>query len=165
MDKKSKDYNWWDDPANAEEVKRISWWEHEENKTTIPLPVSITNGDGYWVVANNSETTKLLGENLHATSQGKTKEEAIRKFFLIMKLSHDYEVECANNYQRWVPFRKGNWSMNGGRWFVVYGMRFYFRYGKNMKGGWYIPFTKLNISFHSEWATYRRWKQTTLKRR
>ena len=52
----------------------------------------------------------------------------------------------------------GNWKHTGGGWFVIFGLHFYFRYGKGMKGGKYIPFTKLNISFHSEWAMYKKWK-------
>lgn len=153
-----KTYNWWTDPANAEVVKRISWWEHPENKTTIQLPVSIIEKDGAWSIATNINTRNLIGDLGNGTFSSKSKEDAIEKFWKIMKMSHDYETECRLKYQRWVPFRHGDWSI-GGRWFVIFGINFYFRLGNNMKGGWYIPFTKLNIMVHSEWAVYKRWKK------
>lgn len=145
-------YNWWDDPKNAEEVSRISWWEHPENKTTVELPVSIVQDENYWCIGTNKETKQLIGDSLSSISaSGDTKEEAIANFFSLLKASHSYEEMCRLKYQRWVPLRTGNWKHTGGRWFVVFGIHVYFRYGKGMKGGLYIPFTKLNVSVHNEW--------------
>lgn len=141
-------YNWWTDPKNAEQVKKISWWEHEENKTTIELPVSIVEDNGHWIIGGNAETEKLIGPGLSHTASGHTKEEAISKFFLMMKISNEFESERARKYEKWVPFITGDWKQRGGRWFQVFGVHVYFRYGKGMKGGRYIPFTKLNISIH-----------------
>jgi hypothetical protein len=156
-----KDYNWWDDPVNTEEVKRISWWEHPENKTIIELPVSIIQEGEHWTIGTNKETEKLIGESLSSiTSQGKSKEEVVSNFFLIMKMIHSFEEEGRRKYQRWVPFRKGDWKHIGGKWFVIFGIHFYFRTRRGMKGGWYIPFTNLNISVHSEWTSYNRWKKS-----
>lgn len=153
-----ENYNWWTDPKNAEEVKRISWWQHPENKTTIELPVSIVEDNGHWIITGNEETEKLIGKSLCQVASGDSKEEAIKMFFLLLRMAHNYEEDCSRKYQRWVPFRKGDWKHKGGRWFVVFGIHVYFRYGRNMKGGWYFPFTKLNVSVHNEWNTYKRWK-------
>lgn len=152
-------YNWWTDPKNKEEVERLSWWARPENQGTVELPVAITQSDNYWIIATNEKTEAVIGDKLSAVSQGKTKEEAIKKFFTILRIQHDYSEECRMNYQRFVPFRKGDWKHTGGKWFVVFGYHFYFRTGNGMKGGWYVPFTKLNISIHSEWKAFRRWKQ------
>ena len=54
-------------------------------------------------------------------------------------------------YECMVPFIKGQWKHPGGRWIIIFGLQFYFRYGKNMRHGWYIPGTKLNIIFHNLW--------------
>lgn len=158
----NKKYNWWDDPKNAEEVQRISWWEYTENKTTIELPVSIVENGGYWTITGNKETEKLIGSGLSVCASGESKDEAIRSFFILMKVAHSYEEECRLKYQCWVPFRKGDWGHTGGTWFVVFGIHFYLRYGKGMKGGKYILFTKLNISIHSEWTTYKNFKNKNL---
>ena len=151
-------YNWWDDPKNEEEIKRISWWEHPISKKFFDFPISAVESDGYWVVACNSDTEKLIGNGLSVSAQGKTKEEALKKMFMMIALTHDYSEECRLNYQRWVPFRKGDWKHSGGTWFIIFGIQFYFRHGNGMKGGVYIPFTKLNISISNDWITYRNWK-------
>ena len=57
-----RNYNWWTDPANAEEVKRLSWWEHPENKTFLQIPISIIEKDGYCVIAPNKDTEKMCGD-------------------------------------------------------------------------------------------------------
>lgn len=157
---KKNSYNWWEDPKNKEQVERISWWEHPENKTFVELPVAIVQDGNYWCIGTNKETEKLLGKDLSSVSaSGDTKEEAITNFFSLLKASHSFEKMCRLKYQRWVPFRKGNWKHTGGTWFVVFGIHVYFRYGKGMKGGWYVPFTKLNISVHNEWklSTREEW--------
>jgi len=151
-------YSWWEDPKNKEEVERISWWNHPENKEDYMLPISVINSDGVWVATCNDETKLVLGDRLHGCAQGDTKADAIEKMFQLIRFSHEFSERQVMRYQRWVPFRKGNWKHTGGGWFVIFGLHFYFRYGKGMKGGKYIPFTKLNISFHSEWAMYKKWK-------
>ncbi len=157
-------YNWWDDPKNKEEIERISWWDHEQNKEIASLPIAIIQSqegkegiDGVWIASTNTETEKFLGNGLTGCAQGKTKEEAIKKLFYIIKITHKYSEECRLNYQRWVPFRKGDWSQRGGRWIVIFGIHIYFRWGKQNKHGWFIPFTPLNIIINSEWVTYKNW--------
>jgi len=159
-----KDYNWWEDPKNKEQVERISWWNHEENKDTYPFPISVVKSDEVWVATCNDETKKLLGDRLHGCAQGKTKEEAIQQMFLMIKIAHEFSEECRLKYERWVPFRKGDWKHTGGKWFVIFGIHVYFRYGNGMKGGWYFPLTKLNISVSSKWSIYRKFKNERRKK-
>lgn len=157
--KKKDIYNWWEDPKNEKEINRISWWNHPENQTTIELPIAIIHDGDYWVASTNTkDKEKYLGDRLHACSQGKTREEAIDQLFKMIRVTHWFAENAHFEYQRWVPFRKGHWSSIGGIWFAIFGFHVYFRYGKNMKGGWFFPLTKLNISFSSDWSAYRRWK-------
>lgn len=159
MEGRKNEYNWWTDPANEGLIKKFSWWDHEQNKTFIQIPVSIVEDDGYWVIAPNSDTEKLLGENsLPFSAQGDSREDAINKFFKLFKIVMEHDRYEVMKYERWVPFRRGPWG-KGGKWFVIYGLSFSFRYGKGMKGGWYVPFTKLNISFHNEWRQFNRFKK------
>ena len=62
---KNKEYNWWTDPKNKEEIEKRSWWNWPENKETFPLPISVNNHDGIWVATFNNETEKILGEEIH----------------------------------------------------------------------------------------------------
>lgn len=153
----AQENNWWTDPKNKEEVEKLSWWNHEKNKTTFELPISVINEGEHWVATLNDDTKKYLG-NMNACAQGKSKEEALNKMFIMIQMAYNYNDECRLNYQRWVPLMVGPWSI-GGKWFSIFGFTFSFRVGKNMKGGMYIPFTKLNISISSQWAVYKRWKQ------
>lgn len=151
-------YNWWKDPANKERVEKLSWWNHPENQTMVEIPVAIIQDGKYWIVSSNDETKKFLG-NLGAVAQGDTKDEALRHFFTILQMDYDHNVEERMKFSRWVPLKIGPWKSIGGKWFSVFGIHVSFRYGDGMKGGWYVPFTKLNISMHSEWAVYRNCKR------
>lgn len=141
------------------EKENYNWWDNPKYKEKASIPISLIESDGVWVAASNSETETILGDRLTGCAQGKTKEEAIKKFLEIIKLSHEFSEEHRLNYQRFVPFRKGDWNHTGGHWFVVFGIHVYFRYGKGMRGGRYIPFTKLNVMISSEWALYRNFKK------
>lgn len=158
-----KNYNWWGDPKNKKEVERISWWNHPENKEDYMLPISVIESDGVWVATCNDETELVLGKRLHGCAQGDTKSDAIEKMFEIIRFSHEYSERQVMKYQRWVPFRSGKWEGIGTHWLVIFGLHFYFRSGKNMKGGWYIPLTNFNISFHNEWLSYRKNKLSKWK--
>lgn len=155
---KKQEYNWWTDPKNKEEVDRISWWNHAENNDIAEIPISVKESDGVWVATFNDETRKWLGQGASSVAQGKTKKVAIAKLFAMYHMGLSYNEECVLSYQRFVPLRIGPWT-KGGKWFAVFGIHFNFRYGKGMKGGWYIPFTKQNISSHSDWSIYRRFKK------
>src|SRR5688572_21733323 len=139
----NKEYNWWTDPQNADQVKKASWWNHEENKTFIEFPIALVQDGKHWVASTRrDERHDFLGKQT-AVSQGETKEEAIKQLFFILRLRYDYCDEARLNYQRWVPFRKGPWGKTGGNWFSIFGFHVYFRYGKQNKGGYFIPFTWL----------------------
>ena len=156
---KNKEYNWWTDPKNKEEIEKRSWWNWPENKETFPLPISVNNHDGIWVATFNNETEKILGEEIHGVAQGETKEEAIERMFQLVRIAVHYTNDRMRSYQRWVPLRVGPWKSFGGRWISVFGIHIMFRYSKNAKGGWFIPLKKLNISIHNEWKSYRRYKK------
>lgn len=147
----STEINWWTDPKNAKEVKNISWWDHDQNKTTTPFPISIIQDGDQWTACSNGDTDKLIGEKLNCVASGDSKEDAILQLFMMIRITHEYSEKSRLRSEPWVPFRKGDWKQRGGRWFTIFGINFYFRYGKGMKGGKYIPFTKQNISIHSQW--------------
>lgn len=149
-------YNWWKDPKNKEEVEKLSWWNHDENIEIINFPIAVIKEGEYWTASTNNLTSKLLGDKLTGCASAKTKEEAIQRMFNIVRITHEYSEECRLSYQRWVPFRNGPWGQIGGNWIIIFGILIYFRYGKKMKGGWYLPLTKLNISITNEW----RYKKT-----
>lgn len=158
---KTDNDNWWTDPKNKEEVERISWWDHPENQHEAKLPISLVETDrGAWIASTNSKTEALLGKLLTGVAQGNTKEEAINHLLRNLKFISEFDRDRSLRYARWVPFRRGPWWSIGGTWFVIFGIHVYFRYGKKMKYGWYVPMTKLNISIHSEWATYRNYKRS-----
>lgn len=157
-----KNYNWWTDPKNAEEAYKYLWWEHPENKETYSFPISAIQDGKYWVVASNSETEKLIGD-IGNSAQSETKDDAIKRYFEIIKWHHEFLKEESMSFKRWVPFRKGQWGKIGGNWFSVFGLHIYFRYGKQNKGGWFVPFTYLNISINNDWRLYRRYKQQKKK--
>jgi len=154
-----KEDNWWKDPKNKEEVERISWWDHEENKATVPFPIAIVKSGSGYVASTGTASERLLGDGFTGVAQGETREEAIKKLFDMIKWKYEYINDCRLNYQRWVPFIRGPWGKTGGNWFSFFGLHFHFRYGKQNKGGWFVPLTKLNISFSSNWVVYKRYKK------
>ena len=152
-------YNWWTDPKNKEAVEKASWWNKPENQSSVELPISITNEGGMWVVCTNDKTKELFGDYFHGLGQGETKDDAIKSMFIGMKSLAEFLHEERLSSARFVPFTKGDWKYIGGRWFTIFGIHFSFRKGDGNKGGWYIPFTKLNISIISYWKTYRDYKR------
>lgn len=138
--------------------ENYSWWEDSQNKEVFELPISVVKNGDWWVAACNEDTKKLLGDRLHGVSQGRTKQEAIEGVFESIRIIHDYSEDCMLNYQRFVPFRKGSWNRRGGEWFAFFGIHVYLRYGSNMQGGFYIPFTKLNVLITNEWTAYKAFK-------
>lgn len=146
------------DSDDKEKVKYISWWEDPKNKDFFNLPIAVIKDEDYWVASTNTATEKFLSNYLIGCAKGKTKEEAINKMFNGIKRSYEYSEECRLNYQRWVPFRKGDWSHVAGKWFVIFGMQFSFRWNKGIRGGKYIPFTNINIWVTNQWTLYNDWK-------
>lgn len=158
-----KKYNWWNDPKNEEEIKRISWWDHDENKTQMSIPISVIEKDGHWTVAANKDTKKIIGNVFDGVvaSSSESREDAIERFLKISSMKEEFQEDCMREYQRWVPVRVGDWNNRGGKWISIFGFHVYFRYGKGMKGGFYIPFSILNVSFSSDWSSHRNYKNKT----
>ena len=121
------------------------------NKQTFELkiPVDMYIDDNKVILLSNDESKAFIPINI--TCQGKDIEQATNFFWTIVKYRIEHEEERSNELNRWKPFQKGDWSQTGGRWIIIFGLQFYFRKGKNMKGGRYIPFTNLNISFFNYW--------------
>lgn len=120
----------------------------------INIPVNVINTkNGNTLVTTTKESEKLLGNSIY--SQGKTYEEAEKGFWEMLKYVNDYHLTRSNELNKWKWFQKGDWSKTGGSWFTILGINVYFRYGKNMKGGWYIPFTKMNILIHNHWRKHK----------
>lgn len=126
----------------------------EEIKTHISLPVKhyISRGEHY--ITPNKEYT-----NMGFCATGKTFEEAEKDFLKYMKFSNVYNMDEISMLNKRAIFVGGDWSRMGGRWFQILGFHFYFRYGKNMHGGWYIPFTKLNIRINNLWLKNKEKKE------
>lgn len=131
------------------------WWEKPSNKTVVDFPISVIPGDKNYVATFNDQTKELLKHDVHGVAQGKTREDAINNLFFIHGHTIEYYKECMLNYERFVPIMVGKWLTIGGTWISIFGITIYFRIGKNMKGGMYIPFTPLNISIRNKWITYR----------
>ena len=123
-----------------------------ENKLELTLPVTyhleFVDDKEYHIITSNDETRKLL--NIPIVVQADSKEEAIRKFWVIVNIHLDYMAKRSHQADKWEPLRIGPWKKYG-KWFTLFGHTFSFRYGKQNKGGWFVPFTKLNISYSNKW--------------
>jgi hypothetical protein len=91
-------------------------------------------------------------------AEGNTLEEAETHFWNWFEYCSDFDKLDLIKYNRFA-FEKGDWSRIGGSWITIFGLNFYFRYGEGMKGGKYIPFTKLNVSFINLWDEYKKKKK------
>jgi hypothetical protein len=131
----------------SDKNKWIGWgYKPEPIKLTIDA-ILIRDVDGFFITSND-EGEKIFG---NAYGQGKTIEEAEKEFWNMVKFINDYNEERSREFDKWGLFQKGDWKHIGGTWFTLLGINVYFRTGKGMKGGWYVPFTKLNISIHNHW--------------
>lgn len=136
---------WW--------IEKITWvmMEHKMDKEIIKLniDVELVREDEYFILATTDKSKELLGEFICV--QGKSQQEVETEFWEMLKFINDYNKERSDELNKWKPFQKGDWSHIGGTWFTIYGFHMYFRKGKGMIGGWYVPFTDLNISVHNFW--------------
>jgi hypothetical protein len=127
----------------------------DEQKTFIEIPVNyVIDQDGICLFGTE-ETDNILGTKIGIVVQESTLQEAKDMYLSILKYHLTYLEERSKKLDNWMLFQKGDWSHIGGKWFTIYGFHFYFRYGKGMKHGWYIPFTKLNISITNCWKVKR----------
>lgn len=124
-----------------------------EQTLELTLPVEYIvdefNGKEYHIIVSSDETKKFL--DIPIVVQANSKEEAIKQFWMTANIHLDYLEERGYQADKWEPLRIGPWKKYGGRWVSIFGQFFSFRYGKKNKGGWFVPFTKLNISYHNQW--------------
>lgn len=119
----------------------------QDKKTHINLPIKhLIDKNGCHYIMPLKEYT-----NMGFCAKGDTFEDAEKSFIKYMEFANNYNIEELNNLNKRVIFLSGDWRRIGGTWFQILGFHFYFRYGKNMRGGWYIPFTKLNIRINNLW--------------
>lgn len=131
-------------------------YKEVEERTTIEIPIGYVQGeyeDGkkYVVAFNTKETNDIIGNKIGLVVQGDSLDDAKIQMLQSIKCHIDWIEKRSHQLDLWKPFQKGNWKHIGGTWFTTFGINVYFRYGENMKGGWYIPFTKLNISVRNHW--------------
>lgn len=136
----------------------LNWANNPKHKDTFPFPISTIYDGKWWVATVNEDTEKLIGDEIGACALGETEEDAIRKMFMLIRYQFEHHKEEALRYERWVPIIVGSWGRIGGTWISIFGIKFYFRYGSGMRGGVYVPLTKLNISTQSAWKAYKNWK-------
>lgn len=132
-------------------ITSLEWWNDSKYKMTIPLSISIIQDEYGFTASFNSETKLYLGYHLDFCSFAETENEAIYQLFEQFRFHVHYLTNCELKYQRNTLFIKGDWSKVGGSWFTIFGIGLYFRYGKGMKGGVYIPLTKMNVSLINKW--------------
>lgn len=120
-----------------------------KEKIKLSIEVELIREDEWFIIHSTNEFEEILGQ--HAYSQDKSLEEAEKSFWNMIKFTNKFHEQRSKELDKYKFFQKGNWSHIGGTWFTVLGINIYFRYGSNMKYGWYIPFTKLNISVNNAW--------------
>lgn len=129
----------------------MSEWQNIE----ISFPVNYIFDEGHHLIANSDETDNIIGQ-VNTCVQGDSFEDAKKVYFEILKSNIEYLEERSRQLDLWKPFQKGDWKQIGGTWFTTFGINVYFRYGKGMKYGRYIPFTKLNISISNYWRRIKK---------
>lgn len=123
-----------------------------KKKHKIGIEVELFEDDGKFVICPVDNCPIFQG----IVSQGHTLEAAEKKFIQLAGYMQEYYIERSNDLDRWKPFNKGNWSRRGGTWFTVFGVGLYFRFGQGMKGGFYVPLTKMNITFTNHWKAIKK---------
>jgi hypothetical protein len=123
-------------------------WGYKTEPIKISVNAELVIDGDHFLITTTDESEKIFG---NAYGQGKTIEEAEKEFWKMVKFINDYNEERSRELDKWKLFQKGDWKHIGGTWFTVLGINVYFRRGLGMKGGWYVPFTKLNISMHNHW--------------
>ena len=105
-------------------------------------------------VVISTDKKNLLGS---IVVHGKSYKEAENNFWEMAAFIHKHHEQRSLELNRWKWFQKGDWGKPGGNWFIVFGINVYFRYGNtplnriSIRGGWFIPFTNLNIMINNYW--------------
>lgn len=121
------------------------------NTDKIEIPIGYEQDGDIVVLFNTSDTDKLIGANIGIVVQGDSVAEAKRQYLLTLSGHIQWLEKRSRELEKWKPFQKGDWKHIGGKWFTIFGINVYFRTGKGMKGGWYVPFTKLNVKIFNHW--------------
>lgn len=116
---------------------------------SVPLEVEIITSEEGVCISTTDKSYDIIG--FHIVVQENTLEAATEHFWKSAKIASSYHQKRSKELNKWKPFQKGEWKSTAGSWFIVYGFKFYFRYGADMKGGWYIPLTKMNITITNLW--------------
>lgn len=127
----------------------------EQGTINVEIPVGYERyelEDGEHHLLFTIEPTEEVIGRVGIVVEGDTLQQAKEEFLKTLKVHLRWEGERSRELDKWKPFQKGNWKHIGGTWFNIFGLNFYFRKGKNMKGGFYIPLTNLNIMFTNHWA-------------
>lgn len=135
----------------------------DKEHITLHIPALLIREENCFVVVATDEGEAMLGQP--AYSQGSTREEAEKEFWAMLRIMNEFHEERSRELDCWKPFQKGNWGHIGGTWFTIYGFHFYFRRGRGMQGGWYVPGTKLNISISNYWKHRKIKKDATTQDR
>lgn len=137
-------------------IKKVKIEDHFDKygikyeKDFLKIPVLILREKDQSVsIVSYSETDRMLPNS--PSGHGKSLEEATLNFWLSHNIQQEYIENMAKKAYKWVPIRIVPWKQIGGQWLSIYGFRFYFRYGKGMRGGRYVPFTLFNITFSNYW--------------
>ena len=120
-------------------------WEN----ITLELPVEYIKDEKFHIIKTNKKSEDIFEQFFIV--QGDSFEEAEREFWQMVKFNSNFHKVRSGELNKWKLFQKGPWGQIGGNWFTILGINIFFRYGKNMKGGWYVPLTKFNISVHNYW--------------
>lgn len=115
----------------------------------IPITLIKINGSDEVLLSFSDKKEYFINESIYGT--GKNVEEAEKMFLEMAQFNAKFYLSEHNKLNKLAIFMKGPWSHIGGRWFTILGINVNFRYGKNMKHGFYIPFTKLNINITNAW--------------
>lgn len=121
----------------------------EKTIKNFSVTVEVTEEDGVFAIATTKKTESIIEQPIYISA--KSLVDGKRKFWAMLKIINNYNKERSEELDKWKFFQKGDWKHVGGSWFIIFGINVYFRRGKGMKGGWYVPFTNLNIRICNLW--------------
>ncbi len=132
-----------------------------DTEKTIELKIPVTlhydeETEAFYVYPNK-DTEKILGpHHIGVHGSGKTIQEAEEKFWMLFRWIQEITFEDHQQLPLWKPLQCGPWKHFGGRWFTTFGIQVYFRTATKkskdtMVGGWFVPFTNLNINITNLW--------------
>ena len=121
-------------------------------KITIEIPFEVE------LIENSDKSTRIRimptqefsdQFGISFVAEGATLDEASKKFKTMLLVCVAFLKEQTVK-KVWVAGPKSEYSKS--RWFEFLNFHLSIRIGPNMKGGWYIPFTQINLSFKNLWV-------------